>query len=189
MTSSPTNADDAADLLYARRRTLAAAIAKPVAQPTDRWGVHQWIAFLSTPSIALPVGQQRALFADKRLREDFRQLKRVYSVAALPALAAASDGDVVERSFEGGTVRIHAARKPGQFYVRFSFGIRDAYPRVLVLELPDGTQVKRLLPAMEAGGDGEMLIVGDMAAPADQTFRQLLADPASHGDFLGDFLA
>ena len=177
--------DDAADVLYARRSSLFAA--KTRMQPSSsRWGVREWTAYLSDPSAALPPEQQRALFADKRLREDFRQLKNAFSMVALPALAAASDGAVVERTFDGGTVRLHAARKPGQYYAIFNFGPRSVYPTTLVLETPAGEQLKRVLPAADLGfgREGEIMIVGEMSDVDDQKFHQLLSDPSSVGHFL-----
>jgi hypothetical protein len=167
-----------ADKLYAARSALAEA------QPaTRRLGIAEIVQFLNDPERSLSMEEQRALFADPRLRADYRRLKSRQSVVELPALAAASVGSVDIRRFEGGTVRIHPSRVAGQVYVvvRFRQPAADA-PRSLVLESSAGELVKRPLPA--ANATGEIMMVLDRKRAADEAFLRLISDPTSTGSFL-----
>ena len=74
-----------ADRLYAARSALAES------QPaTPRLGVGYIVQFLSDPQRRLSMDEQRALFANARLRADYRRLKSQHSVVELPTMAAAS---------------------------------------------------------------------------------------------------
>ncbi len=75
-----------------------------------RIGVAELVQFLSDPRSELPPEAQRLLFSNPRLRADFKRLKTSLRCVELPALAAASDGAVDQRSFEGGSVRLHPSR-------------------------------------------------------------------------------
>src|SRR5262245_11943468 len=105
-----------ADKLYAARSALA-----EIQPTTRRLGVSEIVQVLSDPQRSLSMEEQRTLFADPRLRADYRRLKSRQSVVELPALAAASVGSVNIRRFEGGTVRIRASRVADQFYVVVRF--------------------------------------------------------------------
>jgi hypothetical protein len=166
-----------ADRLYAARSALAEA------QPaTGRLGIAEIVQFLNDPERSLSMEEQRALFADPRLRADYRRLKSRQSVVELPALAAASVGSVDIRRFEGGTVRIHPSRVAGQVYVMVRFRRPAGAPRSLVLESSAGELVKRPLPPADA--TGEIMMVLDRKRAADEAFLRLISDPTSTGSFL-----
>jgi hypothetical protein len=166
---------DRADRLFAARSALAQS--KP---PRHRFGLAEIVAFLDDPSRSLAPEEQRALFADPRLRADYRRLKAQATTFELPALAAASSGSVNARRFEGGTVTIHPSRVAGQVYVILRFNWPANAPRMMLLESASGDVVKRALPG--ADQQGEVMMVLNERRDAD--FLGLLTDPTSTGTFL-----
>jgi hypothetical protein len=180
MKAMTTDTDDIAqraDLLYAARSALAEA-----KRPTRRFGVAEIMQFLNDPSRSLTAEEQRALFSDPRLRADYRRLKAQATTFELPALAAASSGAVDSRRFEGGSVRIHPSRVPGQIYVILRFSWPAGAPRMMLLESAAGDLVKRALPS--ADQQGEVMMVLNERSDADAGFLRLLADPTSTGTFV-----
>src|SRR5206468_657051 len=123
-----------------------------------------------------------ALFANPRLRADYRRLKSQLSVSELPALAAASDGQVATRRFDGGSIRIHPSRVTGQTYVFVHFDTPDRVPVAMVLEHPSGELVRRALPVDRATSEAMLLL--DSHNPEDAAFLRVLCDPTSTGAFL-----
>lgn len=166
-----------AEKLYAARSALA-----EIQPTTPRLGVADIVQFLSDPRRSLSMEEQRTLFTDPRLRADYRRLKSRQSVVELPALAAASVGNVEVRRFDGGTVRIHRSRVADQFYVVVRFSRPAGVPRSLVLEGTNGELVKRPLPPADASG--EMMMVLDRKSAIDEAFLRLISDPTSTGSFL-----
>lgn len=173
----PDETERYADQLYAARAALA-----ETERPSRHLGVAEIVRFLSDTGRKLSMEEQRALFADPKLRADFRRLKSQFSVADLPALAAASSGDVSTRRFDGGTVSIHASRVPGQVYVVMRFDGPSGHPRAVLLENNVGGLVKRSLPPADA--NGEVMIVLDEKNTPDEDFLRLISDPTSTGCFL-----
>ena len=138
-----TEADDIAlraDKLYAARSALA-----ETERPTRRLGVAEIVQFLNDPRRSLSMEEQRSLFADPQLRADYRRLKSQVTIAELPALAAASAGNVNSRRFEGGTVSIHSSRVPGQVYVvlRFNWPAGPVWVRGCPTRLAARTRIFR----------------------------------------------
>ena len=163
--------------LYAARSALAET--KP---PRHRFGIAEIVQFLNDPSRALTPEEQRALFADPRLRADYRRLKGQATTFELPALAAASSGNVNARRFDGGSIAIHPSRIPGQLYVIVRFNSPASSPRTMLLESASGDLVKRALPT--ADQQGEVMMVLDDKDEADANFLRLLADPTATGTFV-----
>jgi hypothetical protein len=163
--------------LYAARTAMA-----QTESTTRRLGIAEIMQFLSDPGRSLSMEEQRCLFADPQLRADYRRLKSQVAVAELPALAAASVGDVSSRRFEGGTVNVHPSRVPGQVYVVLRFNWPAGAPRTMLLENAGGDLVKRALPASDA--NGELMIVLDEKSASDQAFLRLISDPTATGSFL-----
>jgi hypothetical protein len=147
-----------------------------------RLGVAELVQFLSDPKSELSPEAQRLLFSNQRLRADFRRLKASLRCVELPALAAASDGAVARRAFEGGSVRIHRSRVAGQTYALFQFNWPSATPRAVLLEGASGDIVKRALPV--ADGSGQAVLVLDQNQPDDSVFLRLIADPMTIGSFI-----
>jgi hypothetical protein len=166
-----------ADQLYAARSALA-----DTKRPRHHFGVAEIVHFLSDPTRSLTPEEQRALFADPRLRADYRRLKAQAATFEMPALAAASSGSVNARRFDGGSIAIHPSRIPGQLYVIVRFTGTTSSPRALLLESTTGDLVKRALPSADQQGD--VMMVLDENNDADAGFLRLLADPTSTGTFL-----
>ncbi|MFO1159426.1 MAG: hypothetical protein U1E60_11350 [Reyranellaceae bacterium] len=141
--------------------------------------------------------QQRLLFADPGLRALFRDLKRRNAVvlpaaadqaagprfAELPALRAAAteQGAEFERPFAGGTLRINPVGIDEQVYVVFSFDDPAVATRVLFVERPRDSRIERLdLPPPD---DGEIVLIKDLAVPADAELVDMLRDFTTSGDF------
>ena len=177
MTQAPDDIALRADQLYAARSALA-----ETAPTGRRLGVAEIVQFLSDPRRSLSMEEQRALFSDPRLRADYRRLKSQLSVSELPALAAASVGDVDTRRFEGGTLSIHPSRVAGQVYVVLRLSSPGGPPRTMLLESAAGDLLKRSLPVPD--GQGELMLVLDRKIAADEAFLRLLSDPTSTGSFL-----
>ena len=175
-----TDTDDIArraDQLYAARTALAEA-----KRPAHRFGVAEIVQFLSDPSRSLTAEEQRTLFTNPRLRDDYRRLKAQATTFELPALAAASSGAVNARRFEGGTISIHPSRLPGQIYVILRFTSPADAPRMMLLEGAAGDLLKRTLPP--ADQQGEIMMVLNERSEADAGFLRLLGDPTSTGTFV-----
>lgn len=166
-----------ADRLFAARSALAET--KP---PRHRFGIAEIVQFLNDPSRSLSPEEQRALFTDPRLRADYRQLKAQSTTFEMPALAAASSGDVNTRRFDGGTIAIHPSRIPGQIYVILRFTSPGNSPRALLLESTAGDVLKRTLPSPDQ--QGEIMMVLNEKKEIDVDFLRLLADPTSTGTFI-----
>jgi hypothetical protein len=166
-----------ADRLYAARSVLAEA--RP---PRHRFGVAEIVQFLNDPVRALTPEEQRSLFTDPRLRADYRRLKERATSFEMPALAAASSGNVDARRFDGGSINIHPSRIAGQLYVILRFSSPANPPRALLLESTAGELVKRALPA--ADQQGEVMMVLNQSNQADASFLRLIADPTSTGTFV-----
>jgi hypothetical protein len=178
-----TGAENGDDIVLRADRLYAARTALSEARPArGGLGLADLVQFLTDSQHSLSLEQQRRLFSDPRLRADYRRLKSELAAIEMPALAAASVGDVSERRFPGGTVRMHPSRVAGQVYVFLKFTGAAAQPRWMLLETPGVELVKRVLPNPDPSG--EMLIVLDPRNPADEAFLRVLADPTSSGSFL-----
>jgi hypothetical protein len=164
-----------ADRLFVGRSALADT--KPL---RHRFGVAEIVQFLNDPARSLSPEEQRALFADSRLRADYRRLKAQATTFEMPALAAASSGSVNARRFEGGSISIHPSRVAGQVYVIVRFSWPANSPRMMLLESTAGDLLKRALPS--ADQQGEVMMV--LNESSDAEFLRLLTDPTASGTFL-----
>jgi hypothetical protein len=170
--------DERAERLYAARSALA-----ETKTPKRCLGIAELVQFLNDPQRSLTMEEQRSLFGNLQLRADYRRLKSQLVIAAeLPALAAASTGDVNSRRFDGGTVSIHRSRVPGQIYVLLRFSASFAPSHAMLLEGSKGDLIKRSLPPADANGD--VMLVLDEKNDSDARFLRLLSDPTSTGAFL-----
>jgi hypothetical protein len=176
-TDKAEDVDERTEKLYAARAAFAAT-----SRPTRRLGVAEILHYLSDPQRSLTIEEQRSLFGDPQARADYRRLKSQAAVAELPALAAASAGEVKSRRFSAGTVDIHASRIPGQTYVLLRLNSPLSAPRTMLIESPEGEIVKRALPPADA--NGEIMMVLDEKVDADANFLRLIRDPTASGSFL-----
>ncbi|HUN41600.1 MAG TPA: hypothetical protein VMU81_15040 [Acetobacteraceae bacterium] len=145
--------------------------------------------------------QQRLLFSDPGVRERFRERQQQYAItlpqpgggqatapspriAEMPALiAAATDqGANFQRPFAGGMLTINPVGIGDQVYVVFSFEDPTIVSRVLIVKRTRDERIERLqLPPPD---DGEIVLIKDLAVPADKDLVELLRDPHSSAVFL-----
>lgn len=149
------------------------------------FGVAELVRFLADPDATLTAVQSRALFSDRKLADSFRALRRRASAFDMPAMAAASDGELSERTFPGGVIRIRPARIRGQFYVSITLTGEGggAVPRQLLLVREATGETSRI--AIADPGDGAvLLVVVDPATAAGAQALAMLRDPLVEGTFL-----
>lgn len=174
-----TDVADRADEIFAARGVLdGAQRRKPI------FGLREIVTFLTDPTVQLTQEQTRLLFSDRDLASAFRQLKSRYAALALPAMAAASDGDLTDRTFPGGRVRLRPSKRSGQVYLIVDYGEQppDPSPAILLLEAPDGAVAKLALPG--ADDQGQLMIILDEACTAESEVVRLLKDPRASGVFM-----
>lgn len=115
------------------------------------------------------------LFRSPRLRREFAELGRSVATATIPELAAASDGVLTERDFQGGKLRIEQDADEGETYVIIELEPpTPSDPQVLLTLTPDISLERRELPPFDSTGRA-MLILGDNAS--DKAFLAGLQDP------------
>ena len=172
----------------------------PVRAPALSFG--DLVSFLSRGG-SLTSDQQRLLFKDRRLRAEFQRLKEEFAASlpdddaagpvrderigrrlfTMPAMAAAAtDREVDERTFAGGTVRIRASRVPNQIYVLVTLEDARRPPRALLLEGSEGETLMLDLP--EPHEDDVIRILKDLRRAEDAAVIRLLRAPATSGTFL-----
>lgn len=192
------HAQDVGRLLAQARREIDEEDAS--AEPTQMVVTEGDIVAFLEEGKALTHEQQRLLFADRTLRDLFRELKRQRSIALpsrgseraasgpdvieMPALIAAAtdDGADFERRFAGGTLKINPVGIDAQVYVVFSFDDAATVSRALIVERPRDERIERLdLPPPD---DGEIVLIKDLAIPAEAELVALLRDPTATGAFL-----
>lgn len=165
-------------------RSLISVEARP-AESRQIFGVAELVRFLADPEAVLTAEQSRALFSDRRLADSFRALRRRASAFDMPAMAAASDGELSDRTFPGGLIRIRPARIGGQFYVSITLteDTGGVVPRQLLLVREATGETSRI--AIADPGDGAvLLVVLDPATEAGGRALAMLRDPMVEGTFL-----
>lgn len=148
-------------------------------------GIHEILRFLSEPDYQLTPPQQAALFSRPALRATFQALKRRYALLAMPTLAAASTGEVNERHFEGGWVRLTASLENTFVYALITFEDDRAPqgPSILLLEASDGTMSKLLLGVPNS--ERQVFVGIDGGTEPGSTTLTLLRNVDASGSFLG----
>ena len=153
----------------------AAAVRAPV-------GMVDLVRFLTVPSAQLTAEQSRKLFADRALRQGYARLKAALVSHEVPALIAASDGEVNERPFEGGTLLLVRDETSG-WYLRVHI---DEAPRpenpFLLIEPDNGVPLKIALGKTDA--TGSYLVLLNDADTHDKVTVAALRDPLSRAFIL-----
>src|SRR2546421_7949895 len=125
-----------------RQRTEDLYVARAVAEDTAPGVLSltfvDLVRYLSDMSASLTADQWRLCREDPRVRADYDALKRNLSVAELPQAAAASQGDLEERTFPGGRLRIRPSALAGQVYLILTLDRVPTTPRILLVEGKDG---------------------------------------------------
>ena len=146
-------------------------------------GVAELHAFLTDPTVELTPAQSGYLFRSPTLRETFQALKQRLSSHPLSMVAAASDGGVDTRHFDGGSLQIIPARRGDRVYLTVTIQAPGALMAgaLLIVETAE-TVLKRKLPPPDQ--QGRMLVILDPAEPGDQALITALRDPSASGDVL-----
>lgn len=139
---------------------------------------------------ALSQAQQQALFSDATLRARYQALKaeRVVKRAGRPVLdmpaqiaAATQREGAFARSLGGGKLRVEPVGIDAQVYVIIDIE-DEAMPAALLLERVRDAAVLRL--ALPAAEDGQIVLIRDLAVPAEAMLMEMLRDPTTTGVFL-----
>ncbi len=165
-------------------------------------------AMLSAELVAFLIGegtlthdQQRRVFTDPALRQSYQQLKRTHGVRlpseigdastggadrflGMPAQIAAASAPAASsrRRLDGGWLSIEPVGIDHQVYLIFDFDDPEHACRTFVVERHrDARLVRIALPPAE---DGQIVIIKDLAIPAEAELVALLKDPAVIGTFL-----
>lgn len=149
----------------------------------EPFGMVEIARFLTEPEIELSITQSRKLFSDEALRQGYRQLKQALTFHELPAVVAASDGEVDERKFDGGRIDIIAGERAGEWYLRveISGGAMPEKPLLLV-ESTQGRICK--LPLTNPDSTNAFLILLDADDEEQGALLAVLRDPLSTGSIL-----
>lgn len=121
-------------------------------------GVHELTSYVFDPDFALSEAQTAWLLADpaaEGARAVLRDLQSRSAFAAIPMVAAASDGAVLERTFDGISIRltIEADSPVAALLVRFPEGRRPTGPLLLVMVSPRLGMAKVRLAPPDADGE------------------------------------
>jgi len=171
---------DRTETIYAAHMALRNGTRNP-----EALGVRELVQFLTIPGQRLSPSQTTALFKNAHLRETYLLLKSLRTLHVVPSLAAASTGNVEERRFDGGSLRLTASRTGSQVYLLIRFTREgDQFPAAghLIIETPQGMIEKISLP--EPDSSGEILLVLDESEPSDARLLSALRDPLAVGDFV-----
>lgn len=147
------------------------------------FGVREIAMFLTDHTVQLLPEQTRLLFSDRSLNDAYQRLKARLTAIPMPMVAAASDGDVIDRVFPGAQIRVRPSKRKGQSFlvIFFEAGHTDPSPSILVLQSQDEI-VKLALPA--ADDQGQCIIILDEADSHDARTLAFLVDPFIEGAFI-----
>ena len=167
------NLFDEADRIFAADRAISEALADM--KGTRNVGPHDLYRLLTEDNAEHAAWVTPLLFRSPRLRREFAALGRSIATVTIPELAAASDGLLTEREFQGGKLRIEQDPEEGETYVIIELEPpTPSGPQVLLTLTPEISIERRELPAFDSAGRA-MLILGD--TPSDQAFVAGLQDP------------
>lgn len=132
---------------------------------------------------ALDVEQTRFLFSQPRLMKIYRALKQPLAVAELGMAAAASDGDIPARFFDGGRLTL-SFQADGSASIFVQLDEEVQWPAVDLILQSENDGVVRLAFQTAPWDDGTMLEFLDLADPAHQALIRMIRDPYSEGTFV-----
>jgi hypothetical protein len=164
---------DEADRIFVADQVISKVLAD--LKGTRGVGPHDLYRLLTEDDAEHAAWVTPILFRSPRLRRQFASLGRSVATVTIPELAAASDGVLTEREFQGGKLRIEQDPDEGETYVIIELEPpTPSGPQVLLTLTPDISIERRELPPFDSAGRA-MLILGD--TPADKTFVAGLQDP------------
>lgn len=172
---------DEADRIFVADRAIAEALSDP--KRPRSVGPHDLYRLLTDDDPDHAAWVTPLLFKSPRLRREFAALGRSVATVTIPELAAASDGVLNDREFQGGTLRIERDLEENETYVIITLEPpTPPGPQVLLTLTPEISIERRDLPPFDSAGRA-MLILGD--TPSDQAFVAGLQDPTSWAALVG----
>jgi len=159
--------------LFVAEQAIAEALSDPTLPRTV--SPHDLYRLLTTDDPEHAAWVTPLLFRSPRLREQFAALGRSLATVTIPELAAASDGMLTERAFQGGKLWIERDPEESETYLIIQLEPpTPPGPQVLLTLTPDISIERRELPPFDNAGRA-MLILGDN--PSDKSFIAALQDP------------
>lgn len=147
----------------------------------DFVGVRDLVRYVAEPGFELTPAQSAALDANPRVRASYLDLLQRFSVAMVPIVAAASDGDVEERILPGARVTLSPSVRVPEYYLRLELEPWLVAMQPLHLHLIGKAGIiKRSVP-LAADFDEVTLILNPARDSADGLLLALLRDPTSEG--------
>lgn len=162
---------------------MADAILSETPREATSFGMVDLARYLTSTDMQLTGEQTRRLFSDPALRQGYSRLKETLSHYRMPVLMAASDGEVQERPFPGGSLKLVPSRRSGQIYLRMAFDTApEAGAAILLVESPT-TGVHKL--GFTIGeSQTSALVPLDLTNDWHSDLLAALRDPASSGSIL-----
>lgn len=167
----------AADHLYQARAAMA-----DVVPQRRRFAFAELVQAIEVPGTARNASRWRHFTLSEQLRADYHALLRSRAMTELPVVAAAATDRLGRRMFRGGSVRLEASQRAGQYYLVIEFDQPRELPRSLHLETVVGDTVICPLPAGDAMG--RVLILLTRSNADDAAVLDAISDPSSKGWFL-----
>lgn len=183
MTSERVVSDD-----FGGDRALALFVAERLLEqpvsPRPMLGPGDLAAFLLGDTRVSAAMVNRALMARPSLRADLAALRERLARLTLPAVAAASDGDLDERPLPGGSLTLYAP--PGERSVYLSLRLEDAPPPDVGLSLLLVTEAGEILavPVPPFNDEGTVTVILNSADAGDAALLAALRSPRTLGDFI-----
>ena len=168
---------DEVDGLY-----IANALLSDACAPVSPLCIADIVRFLTVSGTRLTAEQSRKLVADRALRQVYARLKAVLVSHEMPALIAASDGEVDERTFEGGTLLL-VRGDAGDWYMRVRIDQRGQTEKLSLLIEPEGGLPRKIDLGMPDSTRSYLVLLDDTDAH-DQAVIVALRDPLSRAYIL-----
>lgn len=145
------------------------------------FGVREVMRFFKD----LTHAQTAILFPDPVLRRVFNdQKKKQQSFCTVDVAAAASDGEVRERTFAKGRIVTYPSKRANQWYVTVTFEVDEQdlqrLPKALILQKGDAVAKLPLSAVIEL----RAVAILDATKTGDADILKLLQDPLATGEFI-----
>ena len=168
---------DLADRIYA-----GIALGRHAEPRRGLLGVGDIVRFVHGGSGSLTADQTRQLFANSHLVRSYRELMSRLAVAEVPAVAAASSGDLLRRHFDGGVLTLSEDDAEQVSLLVVLDEDRRGHPVDLIVMSAAGAEKLAFQFAPDA--DGELFEFVDQSTPEGRRLVEALRDPFAEGFFV-----
>lgn len=190
-TARPTADEDDGDRavrLFAAERILEQFAERKAASaerdPIASIGLAELVRFLEGDPGVSSALMNRAMLQRPALRADLTALRIRLTRMELPAVAAASDGDLEERPLPGGRLSLFAPSDEALVYL--SLALADSPPPGVGLSLVLTTEENQVLvlPLPEFNDEGTVTLILTIGDAGDAALVAALRNPRTRGDFI-----